>query len=250
MIANSKGGSAKTTSVVSLAGAFADEGRRVLVIDLDPQGSATYWLGASESRTGLVEYSEGGRRVTELVRRTSSPRIDIIPTSPTLVPSGERSSNDTGLAIVRGFARLPDFWDMVLIDTPATVGYLSLAPLVASDHVVIPVEAHAIALTGVATVAAAIDRARTNVNRRVDLLGIIVCRVNTTVHSRDVFARLRGSYGSKVLEQTVRETIRVAEAPAMRMPITRYAPSSTAAHDYRAVAMELLHRMGSTATIV
>lgn len=249
-LSNSKGGSAKTTSVVNLAGAFADRGLRVLVVDLDPQGSATYWLGASESPIGLVEFSEGGHRVPEIVQRTSTPRIDIIPTCPSLVPSGERGFNDTGLAIVRGFARLPDYWDTILIDTPANVGYLSLAPLVTSDHVVIPVEAHALALTGVASVAASIGRARRHVNGRVDLLGIVVCRVNSTLHVREILGRLRDSFDGKVLEQTVRETIRLAEAPTQRMPITRYAPESVASRDYRAVATELLARMGGTATIV
>ncbi len=198
---------------------------------------------------GLVEFSEGGVRVAQLVQTSSAQNVDLIPTSPSLVPSGEKSLNDTGLALVRGFARLPDYWDIILVDTPPTVGYLSLAPLVACDHVLIPVEAHALALPGVATVVASIERARAQVNQRLDLLGIVVCRVNATLHARDVVAQLRASYGSAVLEQTVRETIRLAEAPALRLPITRYAPWSASAQDYRGVARELLARMGGTTTV-
>jgi chromosome partitioning protein len=248
-LANNKGGSAKTTTAVSLAGALADEGNRVLVVDLDPQGSSTYWLGATESPIGLVEFSGGGIRVAQLVKTSSTRNIDIIPISPSLVPTGERSPNDTGLAIVRGFARLPDYWDVVLVDTPPTVGYLSLAPLVASDHVVVPVEAHALALPGVASVVASIERARSQVNQRLDLLGIVVCRLNATVHARAVVAQLRATFGSAVLEQMVRETIRLAEAPVLRTPITRHAPWSTGAQDYRAVAAELLRRMGGTTSV-
>jgi chromosome partitioning protein len=195
-----------------------------------------------------VVFAVGGVRVTRLVQSSSTPGVDLIPTSPSLVPSGEKRLNDTGLALVRGFARLPDYWDLILVDTPPTVGYLSLAPLAASDHVVIPVEAHALAMQGVASVMTSIQRARERVNRRVDLLGVVACRVNATVHSRDVVAQLRASYGSTVLEQTVRETIRLAEAPALRMSIIRYAPWSAAARDYRAVAKELLTRMGGTAS--
>ena len=248
-LSNNKGGSAKTTTTVSLASAFAESGLRVLVVDLDPQGSATLWLGGYESATGLAEFSAGGVRVAQLVKTSSTPGVDLIPASLSLVPSGEKSLNDTGLALVRGFARLPDYWDVVLVDTPPTVGYLSLAPLVACDHVVIPVEAHALALPGTASVVTSIQRAREQVNKRVDLLGIVVCRVNATVHAREVIDQLRAAFGSAVLEQTVRETIRLAEAPALRMPITRSAPWSAAAQDYRAVARELLARMGGTATI-
>jgi len=248
-LSNNKGGSAKTTTTVSLAAAFAESGLRVLVIDLDPQGSATSWLGGRESTTGLVEFSEGGIRVAQLVQTSSARGVDLIPTGASLVPSGEKSLNDTGLALVRGFARLPDYWDIILVDTPPIMGYLSLAPLVASDHVVIPVEAHALALPGVASVIASIERAREQVNKRVDLLGIVACRVNATVHARDVLAQLHASFGSAVLDHTVRETIRLAEAPALRMPITQYAPWSAAAQDYRAVATELMTRMGGTASI-
>jgi chromosome partitioning protein len=190
---NNKGGSAKTTTAVSLASAFAEGGMRVLVVDLDPQGSATFWLGGHESHLGLVEFSEGGVRVAQLVQTSSAPGVDLIPASPSLVPSGEKSLNDTGLALVRGFARLPDYWDLVLVDTPPTVGYLSLAPLVASDHVVIPVEAHALAMQGVATVMASVQRAQEQVNPRLSLLGIVACRVNVTLHTRDVLAQLRAA---------------------------------------------------------
>ncbi len=249
-LSNNKGGSAKTTTTVSLASAFAESGMRVLVVDLDPQGSATYWLGGHESATGLVELADGGIRVAQLVQTSSARNVDLIPASSSLVPSGEKNLNDTGLALVRGFARLPDYWDLILVDTPPTVGYLSLAPLVACDHVVIPVEAHALAMQGVASVMTAVQRAREQVNRRLDVVGIVACRVNATIHARDVVAQLRAAFGPVVLDQTVRETIRLAEAPALRTPINRYAPWSTAAQDYRAVAEELLSRMGGTGSLV
>jgi chromosome partitioning protein len=249
-LSNNKGGSAKTTTTVSLAAAFAERGLHVLVVDLDPQGSSTFWLGGHESSVGLVELSEGGVRVAQLVQASSAPGVDLIPSSPSLVPSGETSANDTGTAIVRGFARLPDYWDIILVDTPPTLGYLSLAPLVGSDHVVIPVETHALALPGAASVVASVARAREQVNPRLELLAIVACRVNATLHTRDVLSQLRASFGAAVLEQTVRESIRLAEAPALHLPITRYAPQSLASQDYRAVAGELLARMGGTETIV
>lgn len=239
---NNKGGSGKTTTTVSLAGAFVERGLRVLVIDLDPQGSTTEWLGGSAATPGLVRFSAGGVPLSRLIIETEH-GIDLIPAGPDLVPSGERSENDTGLALIRAFRRLPDYWDLVLVDTPPTLGYLSLAPLVACDQVVIPVEAHALALPGVVSVVASIRRARQQLNPDLRLLGIVPCRVNATAHARDVVARLRTEYGEVVLGQVVRESIRVAEAPALRLPVTRFAPSSRVADDYRAVADELLVRL-------
>lgn len=243
-LSNNKGGSGKTTTTVSLAAACAERGLRVLVVDLDPQGSATEWLGGRESSTGLVEFSTGRIRVSELVVGATAPGVDLVPTSLGLASPSDTSGTETGLAIVRAFARLPDYWDLVLIDTPPTLGYLSLASLVVADAIVIPVEAHALALSGVASVAASIERARKHVNKRLELLGIVACRVTASRHTRDVIARLRSEFGAVVLEHSVREAIQIAEAPAARLPITGYAPTSQVANDYRAVAAELLERLG------
>jgi chromosome partitioning protein len=249
-LSNNKGGSAKTTTAVSLAAAFAETGRRVLVVDLDPQASATHWLGGRESPVGLAELAGGGVRVAQLLQESSAPGVDLIPSGPSLVPSGRSSPNDVGLSLVRGFARLPDYWDIVLVDTPPTVGHLSLVPLVGSDHVLIPVEAHALAIPGVASVIESIGRARERVNPRLELLGIVVCRVDATNHARDVLARLRATFGHHVLDRTVREATYLAEAPVRRLPITRFAPTSAAAEDYRAIALECLGRVPDSDSIV
>ena len=243
-VSNSKGGSTKTTLTVCLAAAFAERGQRVLVIDLDPQGSATEWLGGQESPIGLVEFSGGSIPIRELVKATTASDVDLIPASRSLLPAGRQSGADVGLAIASGLARLPGRWDVVLVDTPSTLHHLALAPLVRSDHLLVPVEAHGLALTGVASVIAGMERARRRVNRRLTLLGIVATRVNSTTHARQVLTRLRSSFGAAVLESVVRESIRVAEAPAVQRPITAYASGSSAARDFRAVADELLERLG------
>jgi len=243
-LSNNKGGSGKTTTTVSLAAAFGELGLRILVIDLDPQGSTTRWLGQEEAPTGLVEFSRGGMRVADLVVETTAPEVDLVPTSASLVAQEENQETNTGMAIVRSFARLPDYWDLILIDTPPAVGYLSLAPLVVSDHVVIPVETHALAISGLVSVVDSIQRARQRVNTQLNLLGILPCRVNATLHAREIVVRLRQEFGDGVLQSQIRESIRVAEAPAFRMPITRYAPTSRNAEDYRAAAAEILVRLG------
>jgi chromosome partitioning protein len=242
-VSNNKGGSGKTTTTVSLASAFGERGIRVLVIDLDPQGSATEWLGATNASVGLLELARGGARVWDAVATTNATGVSVLPADPTLATI-EDDGTRLGAAVARAFARVPDYWDVVLIDTPPSLGPLTLVPLVASDVVVIPVEAHALALPGVASVVASIERARLHVNRRLELLGIIPCRVTATSHARDVVDRLRTEYGSAVLDQVVREGVQIAEAPAFRQSIMSYAPTSAVAQDYRAVADELLDRLG------
>jgi chromosome partitioning protein len=242
-VSNHKGGSGKTTTTVSLAPAFAERGLRVLVVDLDPQGSATDWLAACQAAIGLVEFSRGGMRTSDIVVRTTS-NVDLIPASASLVPPIEDGTLGVGVAIVRGFARLPDHWDLVLIDTPPSPNHLSLAALAAADGVVIPIAAQAMALPGVASVIESMDRAHRQVNRRLELLGILPCRVTATRHARDVIDRLRTQFGTAVLTQSVREAHQMSEAPAARQPITEYAPTSAVANDYREVATELLDRLG------
>lgn len=242
-ITNNKGGSGKTTTTVNLAAAFAERGLRVLVVDLDPQGSATEWLGGRPTETSLLEYSEGGMGVSNLVVGTTAPGVSLIPASPSLVPSGETGGNAIGFAIVRAFARLPPRWDLVLIDTPPVLGYLSLAPLVASTRVLIPVEGHALAIPGVTSVLGSVERAQRRVNPRLKILGILACRISRTSHTREVVTRLRAQFGGVVLEQSIREAIAIAEAPVSRLPITRFAPASAVAADFRTVAGELLERL-------
>ncbi len=243
-VVNNKGGSAKTTTTVSLAAAFAERGLRVLVVDLDPQGSATEWLGGREQLPGLIEFSTGDIRLVDLAVASTEPGVDLVPTSPGLTQLETRTTTEIGLALMRAFSKLPDNWDLVLIDTPPSVGYLSLVPIVVSDHLLIPVEAHALALPGVAGVLESMELAKRNINPRVTVLGVLICRVNATMHSREVIARLYAQLGSMVLDHGVRDAIRIAEAPAFQLPITRYAPESKVANDYRLVAGELLDRLG------
>ena len=151
--------------------------------------------------------------------------------------------NETGFAIVRGFVRLPDYWDVVLVDTPPTLGYLSLAPW-SLRRVVIPVEPHALGLPGVASVIASIERARQRINPHLELLGIVACRVGATSHTREVIDRVRSEFGRSYSSIPCARPSRSRRRPALRLPITRYAPTSAVANDYRAVAAEFLDRLG------
>ena len=138
---------------------------------------------------------------------------------------------------------LPAIWDVVLVDCPPTLGYLAVAPLAACQGLLVPVEAHVMALAGLASLMAMMERVRDRLNPGLEVDGILACRINRTNHSRLVVERLRESFPDLTMRTQVHESIRLAEAPGFHLPITRYAPGSSGDEDYRSAADELLERL-------
>ena len=144
--------------------------------------------------------------------------------------------------------QLPAIWDVVLVDCPPTLGYLAVAPLAACQGMLVPVEAHVMALAGLASLMSMMERVRGRLNAGLEIDGILCCRVNRTTHSRLVVERVRESYPGLAMRTQIRESIRLAEAPGFRLPISRYARGSTGDEDYRAAAGELLERLDRAVT--
>lgn len=239
-VTNHKGGSAKTTTTVNVAAALGEGGRRVLVIDMDPQGSASAWLGVPEPEEGVIDAIHGRSPLAQLVYETTAPGVQLVPASPGLVAADRRDEMDIALGFVRAMERLPSMWDIVLVDCPPSLGYLAIAPLTICGEVLLPVEAHVLALGGITALLETMDRIRNRLNPDLKLSAVLACRVNRTSHARSVAARLERRFPESFMRTQVRESIRLAEAPSFRLPITRYAPESTGAEDYRAVAAELV----------
>jgi chromosome partitioning protein len=241
-VTNHKGGSAKTTTTVNLAAALGEQGFRVLVIDMDPQGSATSWLGSPVAGRGVLDVYMGQGDLAGVAVATSAPGVQLVPSTPWLVAADRRRETDLALGVMRAIEALPPRWDYVFVDCPPLQGYLSIAPLSACQHVLVPVEAHVLALSGLVSLLDAMQAVRARLNPGLTLAAILACRVSHTRHAREVVERLRGHYPSHMLQAVVRENIRLAEAPSFQLPITRYAPSSDGATDYRSVACEFLER--------
>src|SRR3990170_70633 len=239
-ITNHKGGSAKTTTAVNLAAAFGELGLRVLVMDLDPQGSASAWLGVPRDDRSASDALFGRAALHVLARPTTAPGVDLVPASPGLVAADRRQETEIALGIIRAVERTPPRWDLLIVDCPPSQGYLAIAPLAVCHEVLVPVESHVLALAGLSSVIATMERVSQRLNPQLTLSAILACRVNRTTHSREVVELLRRRHGHLVLTATVRENIRLAEAPSFQLPITRYAPGSTGAPDHRTVAAELL----------
>ncbi len=242
-VTNHKGGSGKTTTAVSLAAALGERGLRVLLIDMDPQGSATGWLGSPAGGRIVLDAYLGQADLAGVAVDTSAPGVQLVPSTPWLVAADRRQEIDLALSMIRSIEHLPPLWDYVLVDCPPTQGYLSIAPLSACRHVLVPVEAHVLALSGLVSLLETMQEVRQRLNPGLALAAIVACRVSRTRHAREVTERLVDRYPDKVLRTVVRENISLAEAPSFRLPITRYAPSSSGAEDYRAVAREFTDRV-------
>jgi len=238
-IAHHKGGTAKTTTTVNLAGALAETGYRVLVIDMDPQGSATAWLGVHDPEHSVIDAIRGQADLAHLVYETTAPGVQLVPASPGLVVSGRDEETDTALGFIRAMERLPSLWDYVLVDCPPSLGYLGIAPLTICQEVLVPVEAHVLALAGLSSLLETIGRARSRLNPGLRIAGVLACRVNRTSHSRLVVERLASRFPDSFMQTQIRENVRLAEAPSFHLPITAYAPQSSGADDYRTLAAEI-----------
>jgi chromosome partitioning protein len=243
-ITNQKGGSCKTTTAVNLAAALGEKGRRVLVVDLDPQASASSWLGVKDGGKGLYELFLNGGSITDLVNVTDVKNVSVIPSSEWLGGVARQLAGDVGAETLfrQRLSRLPkDRWDLVLVDCPPTLEFLVLSALVACHEILVPVECHVLALKGLASLVQTVEKVKDRLNKDLALTAILPCRMDARTNlSRDVVARLRERFGDLVMKTVIRENVRLAEAPSFAKPITLYDTESAGAEDYRAAATELL----------
>jgi chromosome partitioning protein len=239
--ANHKGGVGKTTSVVNIAAVWGELGKRVLVIDFDPQGSASLHFGVREPGERLLQAME--KTIALPVLPTGTQGVDLVPSGPALSRAAERFSGVLGAELFnRCLARTHGDWEVFMIDCPPSSGILTMSALRVSRYVMIPVEANQLALHGLHQMIETLDSMRRE-NHGPNILGVIACRANPRrrVH-REIMADLEERFPGK-MAPFVRENVALAEAPAHGQPVTVYAPSSNGAEDYRQVAQWMLQRL-------
>lgn len=242
---NHKGGTGKTTTAINTAAYMHRAGKRVLLVDLDPQGSAGLALGVTADGVTTADVLFSGAPVTEGVRAAAC-GVHVLPASIDLVGA------DLELAAVRGRetrlyeALLPvlDKYDVVVLDCPPSLSLLVLNALVAADAMVVPVQPHFMALHGLQSMMDAVERTRAGVGRCAELLAVVLvaCDYRQAV-TREAVAAVRDYYGRAVCNTEVRQSVKLVEAPAHGEPVADYAPKSPAAVQYEALTAELLRRM-------
>jgi chromosome partitioning protein len=250
-IANQKGGTGKTTTAVNLAAALAETGRRVLLLDLDPQGSASKWYGFHSGGEELAAVIAGKLPITAAIHETAVPGVSVVPSSPGLARAEvDLSTMKAGAdrALRRRLQVIaPGSFDYVLIDCAPSLSYLTVNALTTAGEVLIPVEARVMAVAGLAQLLDTLQEIRDVGDHPIEVAGVLACRVdNRTRHARTVLSHLEESYPGAVLRTQIRETIRLGECPAAVSPITEYAPDSTGAADYRDLAREIIEQETTT----
>lgn len=243
-VANQKGGCAKTTTVVNLAACLAELDKKVLVIDLDSQANATTWLGADSGVGNAFKLLTTKISLDELMGPTNLDCVKIISGSRELANFEKSVAGEIAVEtrLKRRLAALDvSKWDYVLIDTPPTLGLITLNALSAAQGLIVPVTTHVMSLSGVAQLIETLEEIKEVLNPSLNILGFVACRVDSrTRHSKEILELLVNQFGDKVLKSMIRESIRLAEAPSFQLSIDQYGPKSTAADDYRALAAEVI----------
>lgn len=246
-VAMQKGGSGKTTTAVNLAAALAEKGKRVLLIDVDPQANATSWYAVRVLGKGIFACLCENARINTIITNTGTECVDIAPASTWLVGAERALAAEVGAETLlrRRLGDVSGRYDVALIDTPPTLGVLTVSALVAADQVLVPVAAHVMALNGLAQLLNTIATVRDRLNENLGMLGILPCRLDSrTRHGVEVVAELRQRFPAETFATAIRENVRLAEAPSFGQPITSYDTKSAGAEDYRALAGEVLRRWG------
>jgi chromosome partitioning protein len=245
---NQKGGVGKTTSTINLGAALAEVGRRVLLVDFDPQGALSVGLGINPHELDVTVYDLLMDRSTEIhsmVRPTGVKDLDLLPANIDLSAAEVQLVGEVAREMVLSRALRPvtDDYDVVLIDCQPSLGLLTVNALTAAHGVIIPLECEFFALRGVALLVETIEKVKDRLNPRLEIDGILATMYDgRTLHSREVVARVVEAFGDRVFHTVIGRTVKFPDASVAAEPITTYAPAHSGADAYRQLARELIAR--------
>jgi len=241
--ANQKGGVAKTTTTLNLGVAFAEQGMKVLLVDLDPQGNLTMSQGLNPDsiERSMFDVLVHKVPIQEVIHEQE---VDLAVSSIDLAGAELALSSMIGRerALEKALAPVRDNYNYILIDTPPSLGLLTINALVASNGVIVPVQCEYLSLRGLVQLENTLSMIRENLNPEVGIQGILPTMYdNRTLHSREAVEILEENFGDLVFGTRIRKTIRYAEAPVKGSSVLKYDPTGTAAEAYRDLAKEVLN---------
>lgn len=245
---NQKGGVGKTTSTVNLGAALAEYGRRVLLIDFDPQGALSVALGVPAHELERTVYNllmDEGCTIEDVTVSTAVPGLDLVPSNIDLSAAEVALVNEVARehALARALAPVLDRYDYIIIDCQPSLGLLTVNALTAANGVLIPLECEYFALRGVKLLTDTVTKVKSRLNPRLEVTGVVATMYDSrTLHTREVLERVVDAFGDLVFHTVISRTIKFPDATVAGEPITMFAPTSPAAEAYRALARELISR--------
>lgn len=248
-IVNQKGGCGKTTTAVNTAAALARSGKKILIIDLDPQGHATLALGADPYALDKTIYDairDSSIAMSGVIINSNEEGLDLAPSN-ILLSGGsvDLSTYDNREYVLKGLLdSVSRYYDICLIDCSPSLGLVTLNALVASNDVIIPVQTQYYAIEGLRQVLESIEIVQERFNQDLNILGILLTLVDRrTVLSRQVQEQLRDYFGEKVFDTVIHRTVRLAEAPSAGQSVISYAPECTGALEYQLLVKEIYRKL-------
>jgi chromosome partitioning protein len=247
-VCNQKGGVGKTTTTINLGAALAEHGRRVLLVDFDPQGALSVGLGIQPHELDATVYNllmERGLTAHDVIIKTRVDGMDLLPSNIDLSGAEVQLVHEVGREFVLGRAMQPVLgdYDVILIDCQPSLGLLTVNALACADGVIVPLECEYFALRGVALLMETIDKVSTRLSPKLAIDGVLATMYDSrTLHTREVLAGVVEGFGDRVFHTVISRTVRFPDATVAGEPITRFDPACGGAHAYRELAKEVLER--------
>ena len=248
---NQKGGVGKTTSTINLGAALAEVGRRVLLVDFDPQGALSAGFGANPHELELTVYNVMMDRkvnVRDVILETGVPNVDLLPANIDLSAAEVQLVNEVAREQVLASAlrAVENDYDVILIDCQPSLGLLTVNALTASHGVIIPLICEFFALRAVALLVDSIEKVQDRLNPKLEIDGVLATMFDSrTLHSKEVLARSVDAFGDKVFDTVIKRTVKFPDASVSAEPILSYASNHPGADAYRQLARELISRGGA-----